>query len=563
MRMRIENLVFAYTDIVGTAMSRHEKEPAAQTITRLSALVRSEERFLTLRRVSGVALTVIVVAYIESYRAMGAPMPIPFLLLYMSIVFSANLNFRGGMVSAGIGSLFVTWSAHLSFGPPTLTGGPLQVGLGIVLFTASAYVIGITKRKSVLYLNELSRHEQDLQEQIEVRTAELQHTAAHLEEARERFFDFAKASADTFWELDKELIFCAWENPELDIQPWGDESLLSNSITNPELGFVDMLGWEPLQLSLEAHEAFRNVELEIPGIESKTKWLTVSAIPLLDDEGMFLGYRGVFSDITARRSLEEKINQAERIDTIGRFAQGVSHDFNNLLGVIHGHAELALLHASNTAFEAPLQDILDASKRGASLVERLAAFGSTTMSIPETFNVTERVNQLIPLLASALGAGIELKLGVIDENVNAHCDAMQFDNAILNLTINARDAIEPDGSVTIEAQRYRHSSGGEQEGLVPGNYVCLKVLDTGMGISPDVLKRMFEPFFTTKASHAGSGLGLSIVHKFIERSRGRVQAESAPGKGTTISLYLPDNAELSRRGPMLRRAPCRAIPGKT
>lgn len=509
--------------------------------SRRSPYLGVKKRIKSIRHLSGVALPLVVVTHIEAFRSLGMAMPVPFLLLYMSVVFSANLNLAGGMASAGIASLFVVWASHLGFGPPTLTGGPLQVMLGVVLFSGTAFAIGITKRKSVMYLAELAKHQQELQQRVEARTVELTESNLHLEQARRKFFDFAKASADTFWELDRDLIFRSVEHPGAALELWPDELLLSKHFGDPSLRFVDSAGGNAALQSLEGHQPFRGIELEVASEDGQTKWLAASATPLFDFDGNFDGYRGVFSDITARRSLEEKVRQAERLDTIGRFTQGISHDFNNLLAIIQGNAELVASEVRNTDFEAPVRDIVDASARGSALVGRLAAFGSTGKSSPEHVNVADRLRGLARLLESALGSGIDLKLLLDDGSVNVYCDALQFDNAILNLTINARDAMESAGCVTIHTRRHNSSDDGELQGLPPGDYVCVAIDDTGKGVSSDVLKQMFEPFFTTKAGEGGSGIGLSIVQKFVDQSGGQFTARSTPGKGTIISLYLPQS----------------------
>jgi PAS domain S-box-containing protein len=273
----------------------------------------------------------------------------------------------------------------------------------------------------------------------------------------------------------------------------------------------------------------------------------VRLVRLPDAERVLL--RGSVTDISARkraearqRALEEQLRQAQKMEALGQLTGGVAHDFNNILTVIHGNAELAqdLLEPGNAA-QAHLDAALAAARKGALLTQRLLAFSRKQALVPTSIDPGALLRGMQDMLARSLGETIALETVVGAGLWNCEADRAQLESAILNLAINARDAMAAGGRLTIElANAYLDRDYCDKHtDLEPGQYVLLGISDDGCGMTPEVLEQAFEPFFTTKDVGKGSGLGLSMVYGFAKQSRGHVKLYSEPGQGTSVRLYLP------------------------
>ena len=251
-------------------------------------------------------------------------------------------------------------------------------------------------------------------------------------------------------------------------------------------------------------------------------------------------------DITEREQTEEKLRQSQRLDAIGHLTGGIAHDFNNLLSVIMGHAELAANEPGLTEQGVEsLAAIERASVTGANLIQQLLSFSRKQHLLPTTFNFVEHLESMRPLLQTTIAKDINLEITSYRRDWYCCLDTHQFDNAILNMTINARDAMPEGGTLEfIIEEAILTEADVESQDLQVGEYIRLSVKDSGSGMSDEAKKHAFEPFYTTKQAKGGSGLGLSMVFGFVTQSGGRVDIE--PGMdGTTISLLLPRVAEPS------------------
>ena len=261
-----------------------------------------------------------------------------------------------------------------------------------------------------------------------------------------------------------------------------------------------------------------------------------------DEAGGALRIVGAMIDITERVELEERLRESQRLESMGQLTGGVAHDFNNLLTVILGNAELlgeAL--AEDRRLQGLAEMISGAAQRGAELTQRLLAFARRQALEPQVLDVNRLVSGLQGLLHRTLGEHIELVLEPGEEAWPALVDPAQLEGALLNLCINARDAMPGGGRLLISIANVRIDPAYAQRhfGVAPGRYVEVRVADTGAGIAPEHLPRVFEPFFTTKDKGKGSGLGLSMVYGFVKQSQGHVTIESTPGEGTVVRMYLP------------------------
>lgn len=271
-------------------------------------------------------------------------------------------------------------------------------------------------------------------------------------------------------------------------------------------------------------------------------WFEVDIAPLLDDTGCCIYFVAVQRDISSRKLLEARLRQVQRMDAIGQLTSGVAHDFNNLLTVIVGNAEiLAETLQTQPALLGPVRSIADAGQRGAELTRRLLAFARQQPLDSQSVNANLAIDSMRPLLDRALGEHIELRVKAAEGLWQAMADVSQLADAILNLVINARDAMPNGGALTLETGNIWFSDEyvRGQPDLASGEYVMVSVSDEGPGIPEHVRERIFEPFFSTKAGGQGTGLGLPMVYAFTKQSGGLVAVDSAPGNGTTIKMFLP------------------------
>ncbi|WP_082458077.1 PAS domain-containing protein [Sphingomonas sp. Leaf10] len=250
----------------------------------------------------------------------------------------------------------------------------------------------------------------------------------------------------------------------------------------------------------------------------------------------------VIDEIAERRQAEAQLAQAQKMETVGKLTGGVAHDFNNLLQVIGGNLQLLARDVvGNAKAERRVENAMAGVSRGARLASQLLAFGRRQALEPKVVNVTRFVRGMDDMLRRAIGEAIEIETVFAGGLWNTFIDPGQVENALLNLAINARDAMEGRGKLTIELANAHldDTYARTHEEVVPGQYVMLAVTDTGSGMSPDVVARVFEPFFSTKPEGKGSGLGLSMVYGFVKQSGGHVKIYSEIGHGTSIKLYLP------------------------
>ena len=271
-------------------------------------------------------------------------------------------------------------------------------------------------------------------------------------------------------------------------------------------------------------------------------WVSGRTHVIRDSAGAPVRMVGSMADITERVALEEQLRQAQRLDSLGRLTGGVAHDFNNLLTVIVGNAELLTEQLSAQPRLAELAGmVVQAADRAAELTRHLLAFARKQPLQPRAVDANELVANMAPLLQRTLGAHVEIVLAPAEGLWRALVDPAQLDSALLNLCVNARDAMPEGGRLTIAtANREVPAHEAHQHpGLQPGAYVVLSVSDTGTGIAPEDLRRVFEPFFTTKVQGKGIGLGLAMVYGFAKQSEGHVDISSRPGHGTTVKLFLP------------------------
>ena len=271
-------------------------------------------------------------------------------------------------------------------------------------------------------------------------------------------------------------------------------------------------------------------------------WASVVIDAIRDDENKLLGFAKITRDITERREaqlnlekIQRRLAESQKLDALGQLTGGVAHDFNNLLMVVTGNIHtLKKIAGDDARGLRAVQAIEAASQRGAALTRQLLTFARRQNVNPQTIELGDRIRSIREVLLTGLGSAIELRIDVDDGVWPVTVDPAEFETALVNLVINARDAMPGDGSVTIRA-RNDHIDDGVRK----GDHVVIDVADTGVGIPADVIVKVFDPFFTTKPVGKGTGLGLSQVHGFAHQAGGTVTLASELGKGTTVSIWLP------------------------
>lgn len=250
----------------------------------------------------------------------------------------------------------------------------------------------------------------------------------------------------------------------------------------------------------------------------------------------------ILRDVTDERQREVTLRQAQRMDAVGNLTGGIAHDFNNLLAIIMGNTELLRSHLADGTEPAALSDdVLEAALRGADLVRRLLAFARMQHLQPQVVNIFARLGHTITLLRRVLKEDIDIRVIDAGNLWDAYIDPTQVDDALVNLALNSRDAMEKGGTLTIETANVvlDEDYAARNKDVKPGEYVMLAVSDSGSGMTQETIERAFEPFFTTKETGKGTGLGLSQIYGWIKQSEGHVKIYSELGHGTTIRLYLP------------------------
>jgi len=350
----------------------------------------------------------------------------------------------------------------------------------------------------------------------------------------------------TIFEESKDVIFiCTLEPRFLDINRAGVHLLGYSS--KQELLAVDLgrdLCVDPeehlkIQRMLQEHNSIKDHEVALKRKDGKRLDVLMTAEAVFDVRGVMTTYRGVFHDVTEKRTLEQQLLQSQKMEAIGKLAGGVAHDFNNILSAIIGFSHLALMKLpdSHPAAES-VKIIADAGERAAELTRQLLAFSRNQVLEIKVVNLNSIIENMARMLGRMIGETVVLNLELRKPLGNILADTGQMEQVLMNLLVNARDAMPSGGRVTI-ATAERCLAGQDERNIGPGAYAVLSVVDTGTGMPPEVQGRIFEPFFTTKGMGKGTGLGLSTVYGIVKQHNGHILVQSEPGQGTTFKLYFP------------------------
>lgn len=309
------------------------------------------------------------------------------------------------------------------------------------------------------------------------------------------------------------------------------------SFFSPFLGYEFQLNILPASL-----KGGWNGELKAVRKDGKEITVFMSTSTVKDEEGQPVVVVAVLSDITLRKQLEAQLRQSQKMEAIGQLAGGVAHDFNNLLTVIEGYIDLLKSKLNgNSSVESYIKQMKKATERAVSLTRQLLTFSRRQVVQPKIIDVNKTIKELSKMLNRLIGEHIELITNFDPDLWRINVDPSQFEQIVLNLIVNARDAMPEGGELTIETEQIKLDKNYQRfhPDVKPGDYVLIKVSDTGVGMSEEVQQRIFEPFFTTKEKGKGTGLGLATVYGIIKQNNGHITVQSELGKGTTFSVYLP------------------------
>lgn len=424
----------------------------------------------------------------------------------------------------------------------TIANGALPIGvilsivMLLILFTRLNREIG--KRQDVE--SELRTLNSELEQRVQLRTQEVEESRQLLSAVIDNMPDtvFLKDASDDF-----KYVMINRAGEKLLGRSRGD--LIGN--VDHELvpkGIASMCRKEDEAIAAGKIEALHSERMINLG--NGVRSIESLKVPVTLDDGMKRYVLGVARDRTEHKSLERQVREMQRLEAVGQLTGGIAHDFNNLLAVTLGSVELLREQLADGSEAAALADeAINASARGADLVRRLLAFARKQHLEPTAIDLTERLPDIVPLLQRTLGETIELRVKTAKRLWHARIDPTQVDDALVNMAINARDAMPSGGTLTIETANVvlDEDYASHHVEVEPGEYVMLAVSDTGTGMSDETISRAFEPFFTTKKEGEGTGLGLSQVFGWVKQSSGHIKIYSELGHGTTFKLYLPRATE--------------------
>lgn len=372
-------------------------------------------------------------------------------------------------------------------------------------------------------------------------------------ESAQRYTDLVESVSDFIWETGSNHCFSFASSRVMDMLGYGPQDcehrtwldLLNHDHLATMQAYADIVsGLHPYsQICLYCrHQNGREVILES------------SATPIIDARGIFLGYRGISRDITERKrsedkqkSLQAQLLQSQKMEVVGRLAGGVAHDFNNMLTVISSYVEMMLseLDEQHHLYKR-LNEVYKATRHSTDLTRQLLTFARKQAIAPQILDLNATIDGALKMLQRLIGEHIHLQWYPAPDLSKVYSDTTQIGQVLANLAINGRDAIAGSGHLRIHTQNItlteEHCS--PLLGLVPGDYVALGVQDDGCGMSQEIQEQIFEPFFTTKGEGRGTGLGLATVYGIVKQNNGGIRVVSAPGQGTTVTIYLP-KAEVS------------------
>ena len=413
--------------------------------------------------------------------------------------------------------------------PVEISLSPVSIEGGTVVLSA---IRDITDRKRIE--QELRRAHEELS----------QRTAEQIGEYRAKLASIIDSSEDAILAKSRDGIITAWNRGAERIYGYTAEEVIGKNVSM--LVPSDLPDEIPEILRKIAHgESIEHYESVRVTKDGRRLDVSISVSPLRGVNGEIVGASAIARDITAQRRAEDQLRQSQKMEAVGRLAGGVAHDFNNVLGIINACAEF-LRDRIDAASEPAIyvENIKKATDRGAALTRQLLAFSRKQVVKPVILDLNDRLKDITKLLRPLMGDDVEIQVAPRTQSAIVEADPGQLDQIVMNLAVNAKDAMPKGGRFILETDvvDFDQHFADQHQPLKPGKYVMLAVSDTGSGMEKETLSRIFEPFFTTKEPGKGTGLGLSTVYGIAQQSGGHIWVYSEPGRGTTFKVYLPSAA---------------------
>ncbi len=410
---------------------------------------------------------------------------------------------------------------------------PVEISLSPVSTDKGMFVLSairdISDRKRIA--EELRRANEELH----------QRTTEQLGEYRARLVSIIDSSEDAIYSKGLDGIITSWNRGAERIYGYAPEEVVGKhiSILAPD----DRRDEIPEILRKIARgETIEHYESTRVTKDAKTLYVSISISPLRDARGNIVGASAIARDITAQRRAEGQLHQAQKMEAIGRLAGGVAHDFNNILGIISACSEFLRDRIDPAAGSAHyIDNIKKATERGSSLTRQLLTFSKSSSIQPRVLDLNERLRDVSKLLRPLMGDDVEILIVSKSPAAVIEADPGQLDQIVVNLAVNARDAMPRGGKFILEtrSEKFDEDFADQHQNMPAGKYIVLAVSDTGTGMDEATVARIFEPFFTTKETGKGTGLGLATVYGIVKQSAGHILVYSEPGHGTTFKIYLP------------------------
>lgn len=436
----------------------------------------------------------------------------------------------------------------LGFGPHAAAHPPMRGWLAVPLRATGGGVLGLIQM-SDRYEGEFSASDEailmqagqvvaaaiqniNLLEAVDATRREAERTTMEAERARDQIEAIFTSMSDAFFSVDRNFRFTYLNRRAEVLLLRKAADLIGRNLWESFPEARETVVWKTYNDVMETRQPAEQTFY----YEPLQCWFNLRAYP--HDNGMAVYFR----DVTKQRQIDEQLREAQKMEAIGQLTGGVAHDFNNLLTVILGNTDMLLRRlAGDERLHRHIELIHAAAEKAADLTRSLLAFARRQVLAPEASDIDRKLHILRPLLHSVLEPGMTLEVQPAGNLPPALIDRPQFDTAVLNLVINARDAMPDGGRITVATGIASLGAAdiAKNPDALPGQYVTVSVRDTGTGMTPEVKAKAFEPFFTTKEVGRGTGLGLSMVYGFIRQSHGHVAVESEPGVGTTVTLYFP------------------------
>jgi PAS domain S-box-containing protein len=410
--------------------------------------------------------------------------------------------------------------------PVEISLSPISTDKGALVLSA---IRDMSDRKKIA--EELRR----VNEELHRRSAE------QLGEYQSRLLSIIDSSEDAILSKDLNGVITSWNKGAEHIYGYTPEEVIGKNVSlltpsdRPD-EIPEILEKTARGEKVEHHESARITK------DGRRLDVSISVSPLRNAAGAIVGASAIARDITAQKRSEAQLRQAQKMEAIGRLAGGVAHDFNNILGIINACAEF-LRDRIDPAAEPSLyvENIRKAIERGRALTKQMLAFSRTSSVQPRVFDLNERLRDMTKLLRPLMGDDVEILVVPRTTSAIVEADPGQFDQIVVNLAVNARDAMPRGGKFILETSvvKFDQSFTERHQSMTAGNYVLLAVSDSGTGMDSATVSRIFEPFFTTKEPGKGTGLGLATVYGIVKQSAGHILVYSEPGQGTTFKIYFP------------------------